>query len=334
VRDKDLALQKAASLHGYQTFLTQARRLKAGNKTVPRSFEREVQAQASQAVSNARDLATATLRMTKHLKQAGHLDRMLDSWIAGVKASGPVQVQDLWSDIVNNPEARQGLRDQRLADDLFASIHENMQKLDGRIVLHEGKLAAEVKLAGQERTRRVVLAHSVSGSPRSLHDLLARGRFERIAENFERGGPLAFEAVSGPPREWEMADLLTGGAILSVQGLAQHKRQVEDTGLAVVVGGDPITVLLVATLIVATVGFFLAAIGCPDPEFEDSGNKVLCQIGQFLLLLAMALLGLALLAGAPAGLFLGEAFLGLTLLIAATISAKHSDENFSVFSPV
>ena len=67
-----LALQKAASLHGYQTYLTQCRTWKAGHKRVPRAMEPELQAQATQALADARDLATATLRMTKHLEAGRH----------------------------------------------------------------------------------------------------------------------------------------------------------------------------------------------------------------------------------------------------------------------
>ena len=78
---------------------------------------------------------------------------MLDGWIAGVKASGPVQGQDLWSDIANDAQARRLLRDEGLTDELFAPIDDNMKQLDGRLVLQGGKLASEVKLLSQSRTQ-------------------------------------------------------------------------------------------------------------------------------------------------------------------------------------
>lgn len=200
LRDKDLALQKGASLHGYHTYLTQCRQWKARHKSVRRAMEREVQVQASQALADARDLATATLRMTRHLKEAGYLDRLLDSWIAGVKASGPVQLQDVWTGLASETGARQLLRDQGLSDELFAAIDENMKQLDGQIALQGGKVSGELKLAGQERTQHIVMGHSASGPPRTLHELLSRGQFERVVEQFEHGEGLACDLVAGPSR--------------------------------------------------------------------------------------------------------------------------------------
>src|SRR4051812_49150636 len=72
-QDTNLVLAKVSSLLGYQDYLAQARSWKAARKTVPISFEREVQAQASQALSDGHALAAATLRLTNHLKQAGEL---------------------------------------------------------------------------------------------------------------------------------------------------------------------------------------------------------------------------------------------------------------------
>jgi hypothetical protein len=311
LRDKDLALQKAASLHGYQTFLTQARSWKAARKSVPRSFEREVQVHAAQALADGRELAAATLRSTRHLKHAGQLDQVLDSWIAGVKASGPVQLQDLWSDILNDPEARQGLREQGLADDLFASINENMQKLEGRLLHQGGKLVGEVKLAGRDRTQRVVLAHSVSGSPRTLHDLLIGGHFERIVEQFEQKGAMSFDLVGGQPREVEITDVVAAGAIFSLQTLAQHKRKLEDTGLAAVAGNDPVTVIGLVGLFLAAIALLGMAVFCSD------GNETACKVSAVLFILSF-LLTVGLVAGLTGNLDLAAVFLAPFVLAVLT----------------
>jgi hypothetical protein len=280
LRDKELVLRKAADLLGYRNFLTQARGWKAARKEISSAFEREVQAQATQALSDGRDLVAATLRTTKHLKQTGTLDRALDSWIAAVHASGPVRLQDLWSDLVGKPEPRRLLRDQGLTDDLFAAMNEHMQKLDGRLVLQGGKLAAEVEMRAEARPRRLVLTHSTSGPPRNLGELLSTGQFERMVEQFVQGGPLSFEVVPGQRPEVEIAHVVSAGALLGVQSLAQHKRKLEDTGLAVAAGNDLVTALILAEIVVFSVGAWLVATSCgPDPPRNDD----LCTLGVILL---------------------------------------------------
>jgi hypothetical protein len=291
LQDKNVAVQRAASLRGYQTYLTQCRTWKAGHKRVPRAMERELQAQATQALDDARDLATATLRMTKHLKQAGHLDRMLDGWIAGVKASGPVQLQDLWSNVANDPLARQLIREQGFTEELFAPIDDNMKQLDGRLVLQGGKLASEVKLLSQARTQRIVLTHPAPGTSKTLHDLLSRGQFEQMVEQFEQGGTLSFDLVDGQPRELEIKDGISAGTILTVQALAQHKRKLEDTGLATYTGRDPVDALLIVGAILLIIGSIMSVVYCKPPEpNQPEGDPGPCAIAAILFLFGLIFL--------------------------------------------
>jgi hypothetical protein len=288
LRDKHLVLEKASSLLGYQNYLTQARAWKAARKSVPLSFEREVQAQAKEALADARELAAGTLRTTKHLKQAGELDCMLDTWIAGVKASGPVQVQDLWSDLEDDPEARQVLRDEGLTDELWTAISENIKKVEGRLFLQGGKLAGEVKVAGQDRARTVVFAHSSTGMPRTVSELLRRGQFERMVEQFGRAGvlPMGLDVVAGEAREVEIADVVLSGAVLSVQMTAQHKRKLEDTGLATYAGNEPATILLLGGLLLIVTGLIISGLSCGDNDHEN-----LCTLGKVLMILGLLATG-------------------------------------------
>jgi hypothetical protein len=120
-------MAKAGTLLSYQSYLAKARAWKASRKSVSLSFEHEVQAQAARALSATRDLAMSTLRMTSQIKQAGQLDRMIDSTIAGTQAGGPAQISDLWGHVANDPSTRQAMRDQSLTDDLFASMNDGRQ---------------------------------------------------------------------------------------------------------------------------------------------------------------------------------------------------------------
>ncbi|GHO78155.1 hypothetical protein KSD_59260 [Ktedonobacter sp. SOSP1-85] len=281
-QDKKLALEKASSLLSYQNYLTQARSWKAAQKGVPLTFEHEVQAQASQALSDGQTLAAATLRATKHLKQAGRLDHMLNSWIDGVKAAGSVQINDLWNDLTNDPQARQLLKDEGLTEDLWTTLDENMKKLGGLLVLQDGKLVSEVKLAGQEQVQRAVLIHSASGAPQSLDGLLRRGQFERMVEQFDQSNGASLGLVASEPHDLEIADVILSGAFQSVQLLAQHKRKLEDTGLSTYAGNDPFIIVFAAGLLSVLIGGYLDTYYC-----NDGNDGWVCKLGKVLLFLGI-----------------------------------------------
>jgi hypothetical protein len=333
LQNKNLVLEKASSLLVYQNYLVRARKWKAAQQGISIGFKREVQAQAVQALTDGQALAAATLRMTKHLKLTGHLDRMLDTWISGVRVSGPVPVRDLWSDIENDPNVQQLLKDHGLTDELWTAVTKTMKKVDGRLFLQGGKLAAESKIAGQDQMRSVVFRHSANGMPRTISELLRRGQFELMVEQFSRNAalPLDLDVVAGEVRDLEIADVISVGAIFGVQSLAQHKRKLEDTGLSTYAGGELITALIVASIILFAVGFAFTLVGCPNPDFEDSGNETLCKIGQVLILLAMLTLGAAFIAGAGAAWIAVEGFYGLSLVSAVTSHSRGSNDTVSIF---
>ena len=282
LQDHNLVLGKAASLLGYREYLSQARSWKAARRSAPLAFEREVQVQATQALADTRDLATAALHITRHLRVAGGLDRMLDSWIAGVRTSGPVQAQHLWSDVVNDPAARDLLRAEGLSNDLFSSVDESMKGLNSRIGVQDGELSAELEVGGH--ARHVALTHSAR-PPRTLEDLLTRGQFERMVERFGEVGALSLDVVAREHGGSEAAELVLGGAILSVQSVAQHKRKLEDTGLATYAGQDPLSIAFVAGLLAIAIGGYLKAKYCTG---DDDG--VACKIGEVLFILGLVTL--------------------------------------------
>jgi hypothetical protein len=293
--ERDLTLDRATRLLGYQQYLNQCRSFKAQRKSVSLSFEREVQTQAKQAVSDGHELAASVLRTTRHLERAGQLDRLLIAWTAGVRAAGPVNARDLWSDVVNDSQARQLLREQGVTDPLFAALNEILNEQEGQIVLQGEKLAVE----SQPGRPALVLAPSARRSPRSLSDLLRRGRFEQLVAGFGRGGASSFAVVPGPARDLELVDVIGGGTILGVQSLVQHQRTLEDTGLATVMGNDPITVMAIAAIVSIALG------GALEQFCDDGGDGIACKIGQVLVVLGVIALGVALVTAGLAA-FLGK----------------------------
>lgn len=300
LKDFHLVLDKAFSLHDYQDYLARARSWKAARRSVASGFEHEVQAQASQALADVRELTAATLRTTRQFKQTKELDRILDTCISGIKASGQVQILDLWTDVENDLQARQMLREQGMTDALWTVFSESMSKIDGRLFIKSGKLAAELKMAGQEQTNSVVFSGSGTRMPRTVTELLRRGLFEHTVERFDRDSspPLGLNIFAGEASEVDTADAVLGASILSVQMLARHKRKLEDTGLATYAGGDPISGALLVMLvgIVMFIAGGLIRLLCGD-------NATLCSIGDILMLLGLIVLtfGAALTSGSVRG---------------------------------
>jgi hypothetical protein len=215
---------------------------------------------------------------------------MLDAWIAGVKASGPVQVQDLWSEVENNQRARQILRDEGVTDELLVSISENMKRLEGRVFLQGSRLATEVNVPGQDQFGTTVFTQSSKGMPRTVTELRRRGQFERMVDEFERGGLLSLGGLAGQQPEIEVAEIILSGTIFSVQSVAEHKRKLEDTELTIYTGNEPGTVALVAAILAIAGTVFLITGSILQHFCEDDaeiGDGVACTVGKILVLLAL-----------------------------------------------
>jgi hypothetical protein len=279
-RDANLALGNIASLRAYQQYLTQARSWKGRAKTAPVGFEREVQAQATGALTDTRALASAALRMTSQFKQSGELDRMLSSCISAIRQSGPVQSADLISDLENEPSIRQLLQAEGVTGDIWNSLTTNLKNVNARLFVRGGKLAAELKLPGKERPRNLALMPSATGMPTTLSELLQRGSFERLTELFLKNDRSKFQLVPGPQRDLEIADIILSGSILSVQAMAEHSRSLQDVGLAKYTGRGTAIIWVVAFLVATLIGYLLVNKYC-----NGNSENAACIAGHILFIL-------------------------------------------------
>jgi hypothetical protein len=293
-----VVLEKASALLGYQSYLTQVGRWKARRKPSPPGLEQEARTQARQALADARALAVSAVFAAKHVQQAGGLDLAFDHCAARVKASGVLQVADLWSVTAKDPNARQAIRGIGVSDELWTSIDANMRKLTGRIGLGSDTLVADLAL-GREAIPPVTFKRSASGTPRSVDELLGRDRFDRIAEllgsaaafPFERTALISATSVGTPAIE--IQDAVLAGAIRSVQHVASHKRRLDDVGLSSYTGQDPLTVLVIVGCVLFDVGLLFELAGCG----RLGNNSALCEVG-----LVLTILGAIALGGAAGGI--------------------------------
>jgi hypothetical protein len=294
--DHGLALAKANSLLGYQKFLAAARTAKAQRNGATMAFEHNVQGQARQALDDAQALSGAVLRMTQ---QANHTDlwsQMHTRLIAALGASGPVSAKQIWSEIqqgLQNPQYKAALQNAGLSDGVASAMSDAVSKIDANLVLRNGQVAVETQVAGESQPRRVKLK-APHGQPRGIVDLLQRSQFDKVVSAFSNNDPVYIEAVPlAGEAAYEPADLFAIGAVAVRQGVADHVRKLEDTGLATYQGNDPGTVILTAFVIALVAGALGAGILylCDDPPDNVQQPDFVCDIGFALIYLAAIFLG-------------------------------------------
>jgi hypothetical protein len=314
--DTNLALQKIASLMGYQNFLSQARQWKGTNKIVDSRFERQVQTEAAQAVSDGNDVAGAVLRLALQRKSAGVLDGTLQAFVAGLTASGPVQISDLWNDVAGDPAARQIISQQGVPDQLYSALDSGMRQFSGQIAAAGAGIAANLTFTEQGQTTgksyRFVVNPSASGPATSLDDLLKRGQFERAVTRYQQTGALSLEAGVGANQQFEPADAILAGTGLGLAFLAQHARKLEDTGLDTQTGaGAVLGVIFLVALLTTLVG------GILETQCSGSPQGSACQIGKILSVLGILVMAITTLIADPGSGLVLALVVYLPLLLSA-----------------
>jgi len=288
-RDAGIVIDRAHSLLGYHTYLTKARAWKAARGSAAASFERDVQVQSSNAVEDTRALATSALNMTTAFARSGELDRIHAGMVAAIEARGPVQLRDLHSELEADTALRELLKSEGVSDALWASVMQNLKKADGTLSARDGQLTLETKPSGSDRTRTLVLAQSERGMPRTLGELLARGKVEKRAKRFAEG-PVKMSLHPGGDRPFEMSEVVLAGAIQSVQSVAQHRRGIQDGGLATYAGSAFVVVWVVAALAAAVLGYLLIDKYCETIESKNAA----CVASKILFVLGLLALGVGL----------------------------------------
>jgi hypothetical protein len=292
-RDAGFVFEKATALIGYQAYLGGARSWKARARAVPIGFEREVQAQAAGALADTHALASAALRMTSQFKQSGQLDRMFTGCTATLAQSGPVAASDLVAGLQHDPSIRETLRNEGVTDEVWTSLLTTLTTLDANVSTQDGKLTADLKAAGENQRRTMVVAPSPTGMPRTLPDLLRRGTFERMAARFIRGGG-NLQLLSGAPRDLEVPEVVMAASLFSMESMAAHKRGLQDAGLAKYAGNAPAVIFAVAALAALVIGYLLVDKYCKHDGSEESAA---CIAASILFILGLLASGLLLLGG-------------------------------------
>jgi hypothetical protein len=288
-KDWGIVTDRAASLLSYEKYLSSARAWKASKSAISNTFESQVRLQAGNALSDIHDLAAAGLRIASQTNNANGFDHALNNWIAGLKASGPMQIEDLWNGLANDNNTRQILKGYGVTDDLFAALNKSMTKLSGTVSERGGNLAVQGKLAGQEQTQNAVIAPTTSGAPTDLSGLLRQGQFDRLVQQFNQEGAVSIALAPGKPRNLSIPEITLMGSVLTVRGVAQHYRTLQDTGLATSAGGGALGIFLAIGFVLAVLGDVFIALGCKEAGSQHPSTTE-CAIGVALSILGTIIL--------------------------------------------
>uniref|UniRef100_Q01Y59 Transmembrane protein n=1 Tax=Solibacter usitatus (strain Ellin6076) TaxID=234267 RepID=Q01Y59_SOLUE len=337
--DHSIGLAKAKNLLAYQQYLAAARASKAQTQGASPAFERNVQAQARQALADCQDLSAASLRITSQLNHTGLWGQLLNNVSATLKAGGPTGVSQLWGEVqqsLNNQKNSAAFASAGLTSDVAAAITAAISKVNANLVLHNGKVSVETQLAGESQPRRLGLK-APGTPPAGIAELLRRSQFEHVVSAFSNNDPIYLEAVGSPGNaDYEPAELFAFAAVASRQRIAAHVRKLEDTGLATYQGNDPVD-FVVGLLIAAA---FLGILGSTILYLCDHPGEVVqpdgvCVAGLLMVVLAIGILGAVILivGGVPGLSAVASLAIGGASLIAFAALVVEMVEHLPRFNP-
>jgi hypothetical protein len=139
--DHALALSKASNLIAYQKYLAAARGVKAQRKSVSLAFERNVQAQASNALDDLQTLCGGALRLTQQVNHTDFWSQSLTRMASALGSSGPVTAKQIWAEVqegLQNPQYKSALEAAGLTDDVTGALTQIVSQLDASLVLRDG----------------------------------------------------------------------------------------------------------------------------------------------------------------------------------------------------
>lgn len=318
-REGAAALDSVKGLMAYQRFLGDARAVKAKRKGASKAFERNVQRQSRQALSDLDGFLNSALRVVGQVNQTDFWDTSLRRASTALAEVGGKTARELWQDVRARPEALSVLSTYGLTNETLAICDNAISAADARVGLDRGHVEIFVKRPNGGGNDLKLALQAARPRPTTVAELLARPSFDQLAAVFSRGGDDYLAAVNLPPR-CELGELVAWGAFASRQMLVDHVRKLEDTRLATYAGGlaGPLLVLVI-------VGLFLFVTGVAITTTCDEDNIAnppdwLCDLGVPLILIGLLLVGMGVFGGLLTVLPAGEAFSAFEALFGAFVA--------------
>jgi hypothetical protein len=297
-RERVSAMQSVESLMAYQQFLADARAAKARRRRVSQAFERNVQQQSRQALSDLGGLLNHTLHTVGQINQTDFWSDFLQRSGAALADTGPMTANEIWQDMRGRPEVMSALAAHGLTNSMVAICDNVVATVHGVAKTTEGRLVFEIPPAIGGPSRTISLSPD-RARPQTVEELLAQPSFNQLAAALSREDSGFVGVSSGSPATCDAGALLACGALATHQLMVDHVRKLEDTGLTVHAGGEPGT--LIALAVIGLVLFIVGVLvvnEC-DPTQAAPLPDWACAVGYLLLIV-----GLILIAAGTAGALL------------------------------
>jgi hypothetical protein len=252
-------------LSSYLSYLEGARDRKSRTPTTSAGFEREALAQARRAERNTRRLLGGSLGILKHLESAGFVDDALRHWTKQIEGRGKISFAEQWKELIESEKVVARFHKAGVSSHTLERLTEAATRLTRPIEARDGELIVRRPEGPPIVLKRRTLLRG------TIADVLLINHFDAAAELFERTD-VAPGAVLGHSHADEEQHVDPLEAFLAVATRAQrrvtaHVRKLEDTGLAVYEGADPVDAIIVIVA-VAIVAAIIIGIVCEKTDAE------------------------------------------------------------------
>lgn len=134
----------------------------------------------------------------------------------------------------------------------------------------------------------MTLAPSLStlALPGNLSDLLRQRHFENLVQQFNQLGAASIAFVPTQGGDLQIPDVVFNGAVTAVQGVAQHRRGLQDTGLSTYAGEAGWIIAVLIALAVSIIGYALTTKYCHSGNYKSAA----CITGIILLIVGVVAL--------------------------------------------
>lgn len=328
----DTVMRTAQELLGYHDYRRSAGAWKVRNKGASMSFEQAALQQSKQAVRSSTTMARSAMKVLQQTTHTGWLHDVHAGFATALGKAGEVQVADLWKQVRADASFGTRLTQLGLSADVLKACDEHIATITGSVVARDGALVMR-----QGSAPELVLGGMAQGKPRNVADLLQRGGAAALMQHVIAGRPGPGPSITVPKDRIPVDAMVAAGITLANRQVAEHKRRMEETGLATYEGKDPGSILLIIGIVLIIAGALGTIATCnEDSPLFDKDYCVASQIALFVGLLLVGWGGLLMLGeiGTTGALVYGFGFPVLLLSVLtfeSVVDVDVSEEDFNDF---
>lgn len=263
-----------AQMRDYRGFLAAGRAAKAkGGQDIDRLVLSEARA-TSPAVDEG---AAAAGRVLRTLHLTGAFAQITAGLAEIVEQTGPLDAQELLSELTHFENRAQLLETAGISDDLIKDFETAYKDVDLVASIKRGRLRIKDAKGSVDMTVPLDVDPASPSLPTDAADLLSREHFVGVCDLLDGGEPAYLAGTE--PIEGDLGRAVLADVLASQREWVRHVRKLEDAGLATYAGADPATVLFLFALSFI-IGIALIKSYClGDDQPNGAKGDLLCALG-------------------------------------------------------